>query len=201
MLLLISTIEDGFPEYKHQLPPTIRDFYQFRTDLSSSNGVATYKDRIVIPPSLRNTCHSALHIAHQGISTMSSKADSSIFWPGITNDIQTVRTNCQHCNRMAPSQAALPPTPPILPDYPFQCICADYFHHHGHSYLVIIDRYSNWPIVEKAHKGAQGLITALRETFATFGIPDELSSDGGPEFVAQNTRQFIHDWGLGCIPT
>lgn len=45
-------------------------------------------------------------------------------------------------------------------------------------------------------KMASGLITTLRHTFATFGIPDELASDGGPEFIAQSTRQFLSDWGI-----
>ena len=196
MLLLLSTIEDGIPEFKHQLPPSIREYHQFRKHLYSSDGVVIYKDRIVIPPSLRPSCLSALHAAHQGTSAMTSKAEVSIFWPGITNDIQATRANCPHCNRMAPSQAALPPTPPTLPEYPFQCICADYFHYQGHTYLVIVDRYSNWPIVERAKDGAQGLINVLRQTFATYGIPDKLSSDGGPEFVAHTTRQFLHHWGI-----
>ena len=196
MLLLLSTIEDGIPEFKHQLPPSIREYHQFRKHLYSSDGVVIYKDRIVIPPSLRPSCLSALHAAHQGTSAMTSKAEASIFWPGITNDIQATRANCPHCNRMAPSQAALPPTPPTLPEYPFQCICADYFHYQGHTYLVIVDRYSNWPIVERAKDGAKGLINVLRQTFATYGIPDELSSDGGPEFIAHTTRQFLHHWGI-----
>ena len=170
--------------------------FEFRKHLYTSDGVAIYKDRIIIPPSLRPSCLSALHAAHQGTSTMTSKAEASIFWPGITNDIQATRANCTHCNRMAPSQAALPPTPPIPPEYPFQCICADYFHHQGHTYLVIVDRYSNWPIVERSQDGAQGLIKALRQTFATYGIPDELSSDGGPEFVAHSSRQFLRNWGV-----
>ena len=196
MLLLLSAIEDGLPEFKHQLPPPIREFHQFRGHLYSSDGVVIYKDRIVIPPSLRPTCLSALHAAHQGTSAMTAKAEASIFWPGITNDIQATRENCPHCNRMAPSQAALPPTPPTLPEYPFQCICADYFHYQGHTYLVIVDRYSNWPIVERAENGARGLIKTLRHTFATYGIPDELSSDGGPEFIAQATREFLRQWGV-----
>ena len=50
--------------------------------------------------------------------------------------------------------------------------------------------------MEKAQDGAQGLIKALRHTFATYGIPDELTSDGGPEFIAHNTRQFLKDWGV-----
>lgn len=104
---------------------------------------------------------------------MTSKAEASIFWPGISNDIQATRASCSHCNRMAPSQAALPPTPPTLSEYPFQCICADFFHYQGHHYLVIIDRYSNWPIVERAKDGAQGIINTLRHTFATYGMPDD----------------------------
>ena len=159
----------------------------------SSDGVV---DHIVIPPPLRPKCLSALHATHQGTSAMTAKAEASIFWPGVTEDIRTTRANCLHCNRMAPSQAALPPIPPTLLVYPFQCICADYFHYHGHSYLVIIDRYSNWPIVERAEDGATGLVKTLRHTFATYGIPDELSSDGGPEFVSNTTRQFLHQWGV-----
>ena len=75
-------------------------------------------------------------------------------------------------------------------------ICADYFHYQGVNYLVIVDQYSNWPIVEKTQDGSQGLIAVLRRTFATYGISDELSSDGGPEFVAHTTRSFLSDWGV-----
>ncbi len=190
MLLLLSTIEDGIPEQRHQLPAAIREYHQFRKHLYSTDGVIIYKDRIVIPPSLRPACLSALHAAHQGTSAMTSKAEASIFWPGITSDIQATRANCSQCNRMAPSQAALPPTSPMLSVYPFQCICADYFHYQGCNYIVIIDRYS---IVERAKDGATGLINV---PFATYGIPDELSSDGGPEFIAHTTRQFLHTWGV-----
>ena len=48
-----------------------------------------------------------------------------------------------------------------------------------------------------------GLIKTLRHTFATYGIPDELSLEGGPEFVSHRTREFLHQWGahqrLGSI--
>ena len=82
----------------------------------------------------------------------------------------------------------------MLPAYPFQCICADYFHYKGVHYLVAVDRYSNWPIIERARDGSAGLIECLRRTFATYGIPDECATDGGPEFIAQSTQQFLKDW-------
>ena len=127
---------------------------------------------------------------------MTARAESTVFWPGITPAIITLRETCNHCNRMAPSQPSSPPSPTVPPAYPSQCVCADFFHHKGVNYLVIVDRYSNWPIVERAREGSKGLIDCLRRTFATFGIPDELATDGGPEFTATATRQFLKDWGI-----
>lgn len=75
----------------------------------------------------------------------------------------------------------------MSPEYPFQCLCADFFTYKGNHYLVIVDRYSNWPIVERSSDGALGLISCLRRTFVTYGIPNELASDGGPEFTATIT--------------
>ena len=63
-------------------------------------------------------------------------------------------------------------------------------------YLLVVDRYSNWPIIERAHEGSKGLIDSLRRLFATFGMPDECATDGGPEFTASATRSFLKEWGV-----
>ena len=127
---------------------------------------------------------------------MTARAEASVFWPGITIAIINFRASCDHCNRMAPSQPNAPPTPSVLPVYPFQCVCADYFKYGGSNYLVVVDRYSNWPIVEKSTEGSKGLISCLRRTFVTYGISEELSSDGGPEFTASGTQRFLASWGV-----
>jgi hypothetical protein len=85
--------------------------------------------------------------------------------------------------------------PLTAPEYPFQCICANYFTYKGRHYLVVVDRYSNWPIVERATNGTDGPISCLGNIFVTFGIPDEFASDGGPEFTATTTRTFLQDGG------
>lgn len=196
MHLLLTLIENGFPRSREELPQQLRPYHHHREHLHSSDGVILYKDRVVIPPCLRQNILSALHSAHQGTTSMIARAEASVFWPGITTAVHETRTNCFHCNRMAPSQPNAPPTPLTLPIYPFQCICADFFHYKGKAYLVIVDRYSNWPIVERTTGGAEGLMNCLRLCFSTYGIPDELSSDGGPEFIATSTRQFLHTWGV-----
>lgn len=196
MLLLSEIIEGGMPQHRHEVPESLRQYFQYREGLSTTDGVILYKDRVVIPQSLRKEVLEALHSAHQGVTSMIARAETSVFWPGITPDINTLRASCQQCNRNAPSNQSAPPVPPMSPEYPFQCICADYFTYKGNHYLVVVDRYSNWPIVEQSAVGAQGLITCLRRIFVTYRIPDELASDGGPEFTATATRQFLSDWGV-----
>ena len=193
---LTSIIEDGFPDSSAEIPQHLRAYFPLRDHLSTVDGVILYNDRVIVPKSLRPNVINTLHAAHQGVSTMIARAESSVFWPGITKDIHDVRDRCHQCNRNAPSNPASPPIPPMLPEYPFQCICADYFTYKGVPYLVIVDRYSNWPIVERSRDGAAGLISSLRQTFTTFGIPEELASDGGPEFTATITQRFSKEYGV-----
>ena len=191
---LLVLIEDGFPKLASDVSPQLREYHKLKSRLSTADNVVLYDDRIVVPPKLRQTVLAALHSAHQGVSSMIARSESSVFWPGITKDIIRERETCRQCNRMTPSQPRAPPQPLHYSAYPFQHICADFFSYKGHRYLVVVDRYSNWPIVERAAEGALGLINCLRNTFVTFGIPDELTSDGGPEFSSHSTRKFLQDW-------
>ena len=143
----------------------------------------------------------SLHSAHQGISGMTERAKASVFWPGISNSIQHTRNHCNVCWQIAPSQPNLPPVTPLIPSTPFESIAADYCTISGHHYLIIVDRFSNWPeviqIMPGTHNsGASGLIKALKRNFATFGVPIELGSDGGPEFTAAETLDFLKRWGV-----
>ena len=180
MTQLIHIIESGFPKFFRELPLALQEYYQFCERLYTVNGIILYKNCIVIPPSLQQHVLTVLHSANQGMTSMNASADSTVFWPGITPAIIALQETCNHCIRMAPS-------PTVPPAYPFQCICADFFHHKGVNYLVVVDRYSNWPIVEQAQEGSKGQIDCLWHTFATFGIPIKLQ-----QTVALNSPQQPH---------
>ena len=108
MRLLQETIEAGFPDHKDNVPQQIREYHKFRNFLSTVDGVVTYKERIVIPPSLRSDVLESIHSAHEFINSMTARADISVFWPDITSQIELMRTRCEDCNRMAPSQPNAP---------------------------------------------------------------------------------------------
>ena len=69
----------------------------------------------------------------------------------------------------------------------------------GIPYLVTVDRLTGWADVQRAkhsESGGAGLVKILRNLFITFGIPEELASDGGPEFVSGEVQKFLSRYGV-----
>ena len=197
---LLSAIQSNFDV---NLPPEggIRQYLPYRDGFYISDGVILYNDRVVIPPQLRYQVLRTLHAAHQGVSAMERRARATVFWPGMTQDIHNIRDSCAHCNRNAPSQAATPPLPSHPPTTPFEKIFADYFDYAGRHFLIVGDRLSGWSDVFSTPAGttvtgANALVRLLRSYFATFGVPEEISSDGGPEFTAFVTQDFMRKWDI-----
>merc|ERR1711888_498233 len=182
----VAALGERFPEYK-----------SIANKLSTVQGVVVYKGRAVVPASLRDTVLDVLHSAHQGVSGMFRRAEACVYWPGMVEDITRTRARCESCHRVAPSQSAPPPTPLPEPQYPFEMICADYCSFQGHTYLVIVDRFSGWLSVYSCgiNASAKQLIEKLKVHFSTFGISKELASDQGSQFTAGETDKFLKAWG------
>jgi hypothetical protein len=102
------------------------------------------------------------------------------------------------CDSNTPSQIKEPPKELVQPDYPFQLVCADYLSLKGHMYLVLVDRYSGWPSVHAVKGGgtAREFVRVLQGHCEVFGIMAELTTDGGPQFVAGETQRFMEAWGI-----
>ena len=99
---------------------------------------------------------------------MNLRAEQSVFWPGITKDISTVRERCYTCHKNAPSQAKLPPVDPIVPQYPFEHICMDYMSLHGNNYGVFVDRFTGWPGVYTG-SAASDVVSVLSNICEDYG--------------------------------
>ena len=154
--------------------------------------------RVVIPSSLRKSVLEALHSANQGVTGMRRRANSTVYWPGMHSAISNHRIHCATCEANAPSQSAEPLILSPAPEWPFQQVCADYFFIESHGYLVVVDRYSGWPCAfhfPPGHTTTAKLLAVLRDLFATYGIPEEISTDGGPQFKHQY-EDFLQKWGI-----
>ena len=129
---------------------------------------------------------------------MLRRADQTIYWPGMAADIRKIRYSCQSCNERAPSQPREPYCMSPPPLYPFQQICMDYFEIGHHSYLSCVDRFSGWITVYHFPQKATSLklISKCRNLFAAYGVSEEISTDGGPQFTSSEFQKFLHDWGV-----
>ena len=200
MRTLLTAVENGLPDNGCPTEDAT-PYWRYRDALYIQEGVIMYEDRVVVPPSLHQVVLENLHAAHQGVSTMELRARTIVFWPGMTADIHRVRASCGDCNRGAPSQAPTLSTPAEPPSTPFESIFADFCEFGGRHYLIVGDRLSGWVEIFTAksgtsQSGAAGLIAQLRAMFATFGVPNKISSDCGPEFRATSTSDFLTRWGV-----
>ena len=81
----------------------------------------------------------------------------------------------------------------------FQKICADFFHIGSHGYLSVVDRFSAWLSIFHFKPGqltSKSVINELRDLFISYGVSEEISNDGGPQFTSAMFKQFLKDWGV-----
>ena len=161
------------------LPDSVSQYNKFRDSLYVLEGVPMYGRQVIVPRALRQEVMRSLQSAHQCPVKMMDRAKDSVFWVGITTDLENLRDSCSYCNRNAPSQAMMPPQPLASPDYPFQMVVADYCNVKGKSWLVLCDRFTGWLNVQYFSREATAgdLVRTLKEYFSIFGIPEHFSSE------------------------
>ena len=197
--MLNTQIVEGFPDHRSQVDPLIRSYWEVRSRLSANNGLVMLDRRIVIPTGLRKRVLRNLHSAHQGVVGMKARANETVYWPGMDASIRNHRESCHTCVKVAPSQPREPLILTETPDWPFQMIVMDLFYVEQHTYLICADRFTGWPILYHFPPGkanATSLISVSRNIFHTYGVPEHLSTDGGPPFKAQRVVEFMKDWGV-----
>ena len=67
----------------------------------------------------------------------------------------------------------------------------------GQMFLVIVDAYSKYlDIVPMVHATTKGVLYALRQTFAIFGLPEHLVTDNGSQFTNEDFAHFLKVNGI-----
>ena len=191
-LLDIMTI--GFPKRRNENEAAhLREFWEVSHHLSVFDSVAFLYQCLVIPHSLRSVILNNLHSANQGVTGMQFCANQCVYWAGLDSSIRNNQSMCHDCIRNAPSQ---PPEPLILmpsTTYLFEHVCADYFHIGHFSHITIIDRISGWICIYsfKANEvNSATLQNIFRDLFVAYGVSEEFSSDGGPQFISKTFQHY-----------
>ena len=124
---------------------------------------------------------------------MTKRANQIVYWPGMHHAIRTIPYSCDQCNKIAPCHSNEPIIITKTPEYPFQYICADYFELKEQHYLSAV-RFSGWIMLYHYPPSKfknDSLINTCREIFTNYVTPEEISTDGGPQFTSQQFKQFL----------
>ena len=187
---------EGWPN-KFNLHDALKPYWSDRGELSVVQGVLLKSSRIVIPSSLRLEVLDKLHEGHQGITKCRERAKRSVWWPGLSRQIQDMVENCKICARHRVIRPEpLMPTP--FPECPWQMTATDLFELDHITYLIVVDYFSRYVEVAAMNKTTKSseIIRALKAIFARHGIPEEVRSDNGPQYASAEFTQFAKDWGF-----
>ncbi|KAL8621387.1 hypothetical protein ACOMHN_048187 [Nucella lapillus] len=138
--VVMHHVQNGWPDKKTMNNP-IKAYANEQGNLSVHEGLLLRGNRLVIPSSLRQDVLRFLHDGHQGISKTKENAANSVWWPGLSHDIEVMVKVCPDCAKYR--QARVEPmkgTP--FPERPWSRVAADFLHYNDKLFLLTIDYYS-----------------------------------------------------------
>ena len=75
-----------------------------RGDLNIQNDLLLLRRRLVIPETLRQNVIRYLHDTHQSITKTLENSTSSVWWPGLSHDIEKMVQDCDMCSKLRTSK-------------------------------------------------------------------------------------------------
>ena len=161
-----------------------------REALTFKDGLLLFNQRIVVPTSLQQETLIKLHAGHQGIHRCRLRAQSSVWWPKISIEIQTLIEQCPVCaQHQSPHKEPMIAT--SLPDHPWQKLGSDLFELKGTHYLLVVDYFSCFVEISKlSFTTSFSVISELKSTFSRHDIPTEFISDNGPQYASKEFDEF-----------
>ena len=181
---------------KGKLNEATTPYWEAQGNLTLDGDLLLYGSRIVVLASMQHETLAKHHEGHLGIERCRLRARVSVWWPGISRQIEKMVQNITHClKERSPRKEPLIPT--TLPNYPWQKIETDLFVLNGTTYLITSDYFSRFPeVIKFTTTTATSVISALKSIFARYGITEQVISDNGPQYASQEFSDFAKEYNF-----
>ena len=152
----------------------------------------------MVPKSLRvrvmEVTHDAIFSGHLGVKKTKNRIQTNFYWPRMHNDFSEFCRSCDVCqNTVDKGTVAKAPLGEMpLIDSPFKQVAVDLVgpitpaSERGHRYiLTLVDYATRYPeAVPPKNMDTETVAEALLEMYNRLGIPEEVLSDQGTQFVS-----------------
>ena len=101
---ILTAVKESFPESKTNTDSDITAYWEVCHNLSYTDKLIWLDSGLVIPQEYCCQVIKFLHSGHQGVSSMTKKANKTVNWLGMINNICNTHYNCHICNSNVPSQ-------------------------------------------------------------------------------------------------
>ena len=190
-------ISNGWPEVCKKLPFELWNYWNYTDELSMEQGIILKSHCIIVPVTLQRKFQEPVHDGPQGIEKCLLQARESIFWLGITEQIQNTVTKCGACQSTSPAQKKLPLTTNEVPPFPWHTLGTDLFYWKHQDFLVVGDNLSKFLIVRKLpNSSTNAIVKELSMIFTEFGRPHILRSDNRPCHRSAKFQEFLQLHGV-----
>ena len=188
---------DGW-KWEHSKDPDLEPFYRRRNELSIHQGCVLWGIRVIVPFKLQKPVLCELHEGHAGIVRMKSLARSYIWWPNIDADIERLAKECYSCQQVQGMPTTAPVHPWSYPTAAWQRVHLDFAGPFMENmFLIAVDAYSKWPeITIMRNTTAAELVKVVRGYFVQHGLPLQIVTDNGPQFVSEHFESFLKSNGV-----
>ena len=155
--------------------------------------------QIMVPVQLRNRimelAHGSIMGGQLGIKKTVDKIQRAFYWPGIQGDVTRYCKSCDVCQKTV-NKGSVPKVPlekmPLI-DKPFKRVAIDLVgpigppSEDGHRYiLTLVDFATRYPeAVPLKNIDTETVAEALVDIFSRLGVPEEILSDLGTQFVSE----------------
>jgi len=180
----------GWPS---KVPEVLKPYHNRRDQLTLEGDCVMWGVRVIVPKKLQERVLEELHKSHLGIARSKALARSHVWWPKLDSAIEMMTKSCPRCQAVRSEPAAAPLHPWLWPNRPWQRIHIDFAGpFRGHNFLVVVDAHSKWPeVIPMPTTTSTATIYELRRLFASYGLPEQLVSDNGPQFVSDEFQVFL----------
>lgn len=195
---VIMYLQNDWPD---KIPPELKPYFYRKDNLTIEAGCLMTGIRVIVPEMYRKKVLMELHTSHIGVVKMKSLARTHVWWPGIDHHIEQLVKDCSDCQKVRSQPSSTTLHPWSWPDKPWKRIHIDYAGpFQGCMFLVVIDSHSKWlEVIPMQHSTTYKTIEALRNLFSSYGLPQQIVSDNGPQFTSFEFAEFMKENGIKHI--